>query len=167
MPFSGVAVIANQGSLYIETISLLSAGEFLSREKEVREIEELRFSQDHLWVRVDEDGRATIGITDYLQEELGEIINIRLPDEGEELVKDEAFSIVETPDGLVELLAPISGDIIEVNYELLDVPELATEEPYIDGWLVRVDMLSESGFDDLLSLEEYEDYIQERELQEN
>ncbi|RLA89018.1 MAG: glycine cleavage system protein GcvH [Deltaproteobacteria bacterium] len=131
----------------------------------MRVIGEIRYSRDHLWVRVDEDGFATIGISDYLQELLGEISAFSLPDEGEELVKDENFSIIETPEGRLELVAPISGEVSEVNEELLESPELANEEPYNEGWLIRIENLLESEFDELLTLEEYEEYLQE-ELEE-
>ncbi len=124
---------------------------------------ELRFSQDHLWARLEEDGRVTIGISDFLQEELGEIRNFHLPEEGEELIKDEAFSLVEGQSGKEELLAPLSGEIVEVNYELNDVPELANEEPYEDGWLLRLDMTAPSEFDELLTEDEYEEYLKEEE----
>lgn len=129
----------------------------------VRQVGELRFSQDHLWARLEEDGRVTIGISDYLQEELGEIYNFRLPEEGEEIMKDEAFSTVEAQSGKEELLAPLSGEIVEVNYELNDVPELANEEPYEDGWLLRLDMTAPSEFDELLTQEEYEEFLKEEE----
>ena len=129
----------------------------------VREVGEFRFSQDHLWARLEEDGRVTIGITDYLQEELGEISKIRLPEEGDELIKDEAFSLVDAQSGKEELLAPLSGEIVEVNDELNDVPELANEEPYEDGWLLRLDMTAPSEFDELLTEEEYEEYLKEEE----
>jgi glycine cleavage system H protein len=129
----------------------------------VRVVGELRFSQDHLWARLEEDGRVTIGITDYLQEELGEIANIRLPEEGDELIKDETFSLVDAQAGKEELLAPLSGEIVEVNYELNDVPELANEEPYEDGWLLRLDMTAPNEFDELLTEDEYEEFLKEEE----
>ncbi|MFP3868589.1 MAG: glycine cleavage system protein H [Desulfobacteraceae bacterium] len=127
----------------------------------MREIGELRYSRDHLWVRVDGDGCATIGISDYLQEKLGEISGFNLPDEGEELLKDEAFSVVETPEGRLELLTPVSGEVTEINEELLESPELANEDPYNEGWLLRVENLLDSELDELLTLEEYEEYILE------
>jgi glycine cleavage system H protein len=129
----------------------------------VRIVGELRFSQDHIWARLEEDGRVTIGLSDYLQEELGEIRHLRLPEEGEELIKDEAFSLVEAQVGKEELLAPLSGEIVEVNYELNDLPELANEEPYEDGWLLRLDMTSPSEFDELLTEAEYEEFLKEEE----
>jgi glycine cleavage system H protein len=129
----------------------------------LREVGQLRFSQDHLWARLEEDGRVTIGITDYLQEELGEISKIRLPEEGDELIKDEVFSLVEAQSGKEELLAPLSGEIVEVNDELNDLPELINEEPYEDGWLLRLDMTAPSEFDELLTEAEYEEYLKEEE----
>jgi glycine cleavage system H protein len=129
----------------------------------VREVGELRFSQDHLWARLEEDGRVTIGITDFLQEELGEIYNFRLPEEGDEIIKDEAFSLVEAQAGKEDLLAPLSGEIVDVNVELADVPELANEEPYEDGWLLRLDMTAPNEFDELLTEDEYEEFLKEEE----
>jgi glycine cleavage system H protein len=129
----------------------------------VRQVGELRFSQEHLWARLEEDGRVTIGITNFLQEELGEISNFQLPEEGDELVKDEAFSLVEAQSGKEELLSPLSGEIVEVNYELNDVPELANEEPYEDGWLLRLDMTAPNEFDELLTEDEYEEFLKEEE----
>jgi glycine cleavage system H protein len=129
----------------------------------VREVRVLRFSQDHLWARLDEDGRVTIGISDYFQEALGEIYNFKLPEEGDELVKDEAFSLVKAQGGKEELLSPVSGEIIEVNYELTDIPELANEEPYDDGWLLRLEMTAPSEFAELLTEEEYEEFLKEEE----
>ncbi len=133
------------------------------RGKEVRRIGELFFNQDHLWARPEEDGHATVGISDYLQETVGEILSIQLPEEGEELIKDEVFGFVEGQNGRHELIAPVSGEIIEINDELAEVPELANEEPYDDGWLVRLEVSAAGEFDDLLTQEEYEDYLNEME----
>lgn len=129
----------------------------------MREVGELRFSQDHLWVRLEEDGRATVGITDYLQDRLGNIFNFQLPDEGDEMVQDEAFAVVDSQRGRQELLAPVSGEVIEVNYDLNDSPELANEEPYDDGWIVRLELTAEDEFDELLTEDEYEEYLRELE----
>jgi glycine cleavage system H protein len=127
----------------------------------VREVGNIRFSQDHMWARLEEDGRVTIGISDYLQEELGEIHNIRLPEEGEELIKDEVFSLIEAQDGRRELIAPLSGEVVEVNYELNDVPELANEDPYDEGWILRLDMTAPGEFNELLTEEEYDEFLKE------
>lgn len=127
----------------------------------MREVGNIRFSQDHLWARLEEDGRVTIGISDFLQEDVGEIYHINLPEEGEELIKDEVFSIIDSQSGRRELLAPLSGEVVEVNYELNDVPELANEDPYEEGWILRLDMTAPGEFNELLTEEEYEEYLKE------
>ncbi len=127
------------------------------------EIGEIRFSRDHIWVRADDEIRATIGITDYLQEKLGEIYSLRLPEEGEEIIKEEAFSTVEARNGRRELVAPVSGEVIEVNYEAMEVPEIVNEDPLAEGWLLKIEMPSGQEFDDLLTEEEYEEYLSEEE----
>ena len=129
----------------------------------MRRIGELRFSQDHLWARLEEDGRAAVGVSDFLQERLGEILSIQLPEAGEEVIKDEVFGIIEAQNGREELIAPVSGEVVEVNDELTEVPELVNEEPYGDGWLVHLEVSSGAEFADLLSQEDYEDYLTEEE----
>ena len=124
-------------------------------------IGEMRFSQDHFWVRLDDETQATIGLTDYLQEKLGEIYSLRLPEEGEEFIKDEPFTMIEAQNGRRELKAPISGEVVEVNYEAAEVPEIINEDPLTEGWLVKVDMASGLEFDDLFTEEEYEDHLSE------
>jgi glycine cleavage system H protein len=117
---------------------------------------------------MDDEVRATIGVTDYLQEKLGEIYSLRLPEEGEEFVKDEPFSMVEAKNGRRELKAPVSGEVIEVNYEAVEVPEIVNEDPMSEGWLLKVEMASGQEFDELLSEEEYVDHLsEEEELEED
>jgi glycine cleavage system H protein len=127
----------------------------------------MRFSRDHVWVRMDDDIRATIGLTDYLQEKLGEIYGLRLPEEGEELIKEESFSVLEAKNGRRELIAPVSGEVIEVNYDAMEVPEIINEDPLAEGWLVKVEMTTGQEFDDLLTEEEYTDHLSEEELEED
>jgi glycine cleavage system H protein len=136
--------------------------------KEEPVIGEIRFSRDHLWVRLDDDSRATLGLTDYLQEKLGEIYSLPLPEEGEEIIKDDPFGTLEAKNGRRELIAPISGEIVELNYETIEVPEIVNEDPMSEGWLLRVEMSSSQEFDDLLTEEEYEDFLaEEEELEED
>jgi glycine cleavage system H protein len=127
------------------------------------DIGEIRFSRDHIWVRVDDEVRATLGLTDFLQEKLGEIYALRLPEEGEEILKDEPFSSVEAKHGRRELIAPVSGEVIELNYETLEVPELVNEDPLAEGWLIKVELASGQELDDLLTEEEYEEFLAEEE----
>jgi glycine cleavage system H protein len=115
---------------------------------------------------MDDDIRATIGLTDYLQEKLGEIYTLRLPEEGEELIKDESFSVLEAKNGRRELVAPISGEVIDVNYEAVEVPEIINEDPLAEGWLIRLEMTSGQEFDDLFTEEEYAEHLSEEELEE-
>lgn len=124
-------------------------------------IGEIRFSRDHIWVRMDDDIQVTLGITDYLQEKLGEIYSLPLPEEGEELNKDEPFGTVEGKNGRQELIAPISGEVIELNYETVEVPEIVNEDPLLEGWLLKVELSASLEFDDLLTEEEYEDFLAE------
>lgn len=124
-------------------------------------LEELRYSRDHAWARLDDDTRITLGITDYLQEELGELNGIDLPEEGDEVVKDEPFGSIEAQLSVHDLFSPLTGEIVEVNAELLDSPEIINEDPYQDGWIIRVDVPSTMEFYELLTAEEYEEYIKE------
>ena len=126
-------------------------------------IAEMRFSRDHVWVRMDDDTQATIGLTDFLQEKMGEIYNLRLPEEGEDFIRDEPFSLIEAKNGRRELKAPISGEVIEVNYEAAEMPEIVNEDPMTEGWLVKVEMTSGQEFDELFTEEEYEDHLSEEE----
>jgi glycine cleavage system H protein len=116
---------------------------------------------------MDDDIRATLGLTDYLQEKLGEIYHLRLPEEGEELIKEEAFSIVEAKNGRRALIAPISGEVIDINYEAVEVPEIINEDPMSEGWLLKVEMTSGPEFDDLFTEDEYTEHLSEEgELEE-
>jgi glycine cleavage system H protein len=126
-------------------------------------IGEIRFSRDHLWIRLDDDIRATVGLTDHLQEKLGEIYSLPLPEEGEEIVKDEPFTTVEAKNGRRELIAPLSGEIVELNYETLEVPEIVNEDPMSEGWLLKVELSASQDFDELLTEEEYEGFLAEEE----
>jgi glycine cleavage system H protein len=112
---------------------------------------------------LDDDIRVTVGFTDHLQEKLGEIYSLPLPEEGEEIIKDEPFTTVESKHGRRELIAPVSGEIVEVNYETLEVPEIVNEDPMAEGWLLKVELSSSQDFDELLTEEEYEDLLVEEE----
>ena len=124
-------------------------------------LEELRYSKDHIWARLDDDNRITIGISDYGQEGLGDITRLDLPEEGDEVIKDEAFGSLESQNEVFELFAPLSGEIVEINQDLLDAPEIINEDPYQDGWIIRVDIPSTTEYYELLTAEEYEEYLKE------
>jgi glycine cleavage system H protein len=121
---------------------------------------DLKYSREHEWVRV-EDNLATVGITDYAQEELGDIVNVELPDEGDEIHKDEAFGAVESVKASSEVFSPVSGKITEVNEPLMDAPEMINEDPYDEGWMVKIEMSDSSELGDLMDAAGYEQYVKE------
>ena len=124
--------------------------------------EELKYSKEHCWVRV-EGHRAVIGITDYAQQELGAISALELPDVGDDLEQDDSFGSVEARKTVAEIYAPLSGPVLEVNKDLPDAPALINDDPYDDGWLVVVDIVSPEELTSLMNAEDYRDYVEENE----
>ncbi len=122
--------------------------------------EELKYSKEHLWVRV-EGNRAVIGITDYAQHELGTVSTVELPDIGDELEQDDSFGSVEARKTLAELYAPISGAVLEVNEELEEAPESLNDDPYDSGWLVVVALNDKEELNSLMSADDYMEYVAE------
>ncbi len=119
---------------------------------------DLKYTEEHEWVLV--EGRyGRIGITDYAQEELGDVVYVELPEVGDKIVKGEAFGSVESVKAASDLFAPVSGTVIEVNRDLEDSPELVNESPYDDGWMIVVELEDESELDELLTPEEYEEHL--------
>jgi glycine cleavage system H protein len=118
----------------------------------------LRYSKEHEWVATEEEV-ATIGITDYAQEQLGEIVYVELPAVGDKISKDDAFGVVESVKAVSDIYAPVSGTVVEVNQELPESPEMINEDPYGDGWLVKVKVSDGSELDDLLDNDEYEELV--------
>jgi glycine cleavage system H protein len=115
---------------------------------------DLKYTKDHEWVRVDGDV-ATIGVTDYAQGELGDIVYIEIETQGEELDLEEVFGTVEAVKTVSDLFMPIGGEVIEVNAALADAPETVNNDPYGEGWMIKVKMGDPSQVDALLSDEEY------------
>jgi glycine cleavage system H protein len=120
--------------------------------------DDLRFLESHEWVRVDDDS-ARIGISEFAQDELGDVVFVDLPGDGEEVTADEDFGVVESIKAVSDIYAPVSGTVTAVNDDLADRPELVNEEPYGDGWLIEVEIDDESELDELLSADEYRDQI--------
>ncbi len=119
--------------------------------------EELQYTRSHEWVRTEGD-TATVGITDHAQDELGDVVFVELPERGATFEAGEAFGTVESVKAVSDLYAPVGGEVIEVNSALEDAPEKINEDPYGDGWMLK---LRASGGGDLLSAEEYEKFLQE------
>lgn len=122
--------------------------------------EDLKFSKEHEWVRVS-GNIATIGISDYAQDQLGEIVFVELPDEGEEFEKDDAFGVVESVKSVNDIYAPLTGRIVEVNDPVVDSPEIVNEDPYAEGWLVKIEISDPKELGELMSAKDYEAYIKE------
>jgi glycine cleavage system H protein len=128
--------------------------------------EDLKYSKEHEWARVDSDG-LVVGITDYAQDSLGEIVYVELPEEGSKVSRGEAFGVVESTKAVSDLYAPVSGTVGEVNDTLLDNPELINEDPYDDGWLIRITMSDESELGQLMDAAEYATFLEEEKDKEN
>ncbi|HIV81774.1 MAG TPA: glycine cleavage system protein GcvH [Candidatus Salinicoccus merdavium] len=120
---------------------------------------DLKYSEDHEWVKIDEN-TVTIGITDFAQDELGDIVFVELPEEGDDITQGESFGSVESVKTVSELYAPLNGKIVEVNEELEDSPELVNESPYEEAWMVKVELEDTSQLDDLLDADGYKAVIE-------
>jgi glycine cleavage system H protein len=121
--------------------------------------EELQYTKTHEWVRR-EDDVATVGITDHAQDELGDVVFIELPEQGASFGAGDAFGTVESVKAVSDLYAPVGGEVVEVNEALNDSPEKINEEPYGDGWIIRLRVSEEA---DLLSAGDYETLLEEEE----
>jgi len=121
---------------------------------------ELRYSREHEWVRL-EGSIATVGITDYAQDSLGDVVYLELPSEGASVTKDEPFGVVESVKAVSDLFAPVSGKVTEVNDALVDSPEVINEDPYGDAWMIKVEVTNPEEIKELLSAEEYKEFVEE------
>ena len=120
--------------------------------------ENLRYSKDHEWVKVDGDV-ASIGITDYAQHSLGDVVYVDMPRVGDKFGVHEAFGSVESVKAVSEIFTPVSGEVVEVNDSLNDTPEKVNSDPYGDAWFVKIKMDNVGETDAMLSGEEYEEYL--------
>ena len=120
---------------------------------------DLRYSESHEWVRVADNDTAAIGITDFAQSELGDIVYVELPEVGHTLTLDDPFGSVESVKAVSDLIAPISGEVVEVNSSLSDAPESINQKPY-ENWLVMVKLSDRGELDSLLTAEKYEEFTE-------
>jgi glycine cleavage system H protein len=119
--------------------------------------EDLHYSKDHEWVRV-EGNIAVVGITDYAQDSLGDVVYVELPKPADEFAANEPFGSVESVKAVSEVFSPVSGVVAGANETLADEPEKVNEDPYGDGWMIRVEMSNPGEVDSLLTAAEYEDF---------
>ena len=119
--------------------------------------EDLHYSKDHEWVRVDGE-TAVIGITDYAQNSLGDVVYVELPKAGDEFAANESFGSVESVKAVSEVFTPIAGVVAQINESLADEPETVNSDPYGNGWMIRLKMSNAGEVDSLLTAAEYEDF---------
>ncbi|HEV2884003.1 MAG TPA: glycine cleavage system protein GcvH [Pyrinomonadaceae bacterium] len=119
--------------------------------------EDLHYSKDHEWVRVEGDV-AVVGITDYAQDSLGDVVYVELPKVGDQFAANESFGSVESVKAVSEVFSPVSGEIAGLNESLSDEPEKVNQDPYGEGWMIRVKMSNRGEVDSLLTAAEYEDF---------
>lgn len=124
--------------------------------------EDLKYTREHEWLSI-EDQVVTVGITDHAQEQLGEVVFVELPAAGDKVERSEPFGVVESTKAVSDIYAPVSGEVAEVNDDLPDSPELVNEDPYGDGWMVKLTIGDESDLEDLMTADEYREYVEESE----
>jgi len=121
--------------------------------------ENLKYTKDHEWIKVNGD-EAYVGITDYAQNELGDIVFVEIETEGENLDKEEVFGTVEAVKTVSDIFMPLSGEVMEVNPKLEESPEIVNKDPYGEGWLIKVKISDKSELDDLLEASKYKELIE-------
>ena len=126
---------------------------------------DLRYSSEHEWVRVEED-TGVIGITDYAQDQLGDIVYLDLPAVGASVAQNEKMGEIESVKAVSDLFSPVSGEVIEINQEAVDAPEVVNEEPYGRGWLFKVRLRDEGELGGLLSSEAYQELVATEEAEQ-
>ncbi len=123
--------------------------------------DDLRYTSDHEWVRLEEDGRVRIGITDYAQDALGDVVFVQLPEPGRTVDAGAGLSEIESTKSVSDVYAPVAGEVVEVNAELADSPGRLNEDPYGEGWICVIEPSDPAGFDSLLEAEAYRQLIGE------
>jgi glycine cleavage system H protein len=121
--------------------------------------DDLHYTKDHEWIRVAGD-TGTVGITDFAQEQLGDVVHVQLPRVGEKFEAHDTFGEVESVKTFSELYIPVSGEVTEINEALVDAPELVNTSAYADGWMIKIKLAKPSEVDSLLSASEYEDFVE-------
>lgn len=122
---------------------------------------DLRYTREHEWARLEDDGRVTVGVTDFAQEQLGDVVFIDLPDVDDEVEGGEPMGEVESTKSVSDVYSPIDGKVAEVNAECKENPVAMNQDPYGEGWLLTITPSDRTEFDGLLTPEEYEEFLQE------
>ncbi len=125
--------------------------------------ENLQYSREHEWVETKGENIVTVGVTDYAQDKLGEVVFVELPETDQEVKAEENMAVIESVKAASDVYAPVSGKVIAVNEKLLDQPELLNEDPYEAGWIARIEIFDEGELEALLSKEEYIRLVEQEE----
>jgi len=120
---------------------------------------ELKYTEDHQWIRLEEDNKAVIGITDYAQEQLGDVVYIEMPEVGRELGKDDEAAIVESVKAAGEVKMPLTGTVLSVNENLLDEPELVNADPEGEGWFMTISIINPGEVEGLMDDNDYNEFL--------
>ncbi|PLX91098.1 MAG: glycine cleavage system protein H [Desulfuromonas sp.] len=121
--------------------------------------EELKYTEEHEWVSLDGD-IVTIGVTDFAQDQLGDVVFVELPEVGEQVQGGKPFGVVESVKAVSDVYAPVSGEVIEINDALPDDPELINNSPYEEGWMLKIRLTTPAELEELMSVEAYQDFIE-------
>lgn len=122
--------------------------------------DDLKYTKEHEWVKI--NGKTvTIGISDFAQDQLGEIVFVELPEEGEEFSEGDAFGVVESVKSVSDVYAPVAGKVVELNDPVVDSPEIINDDCYGDGWLIKLEVSDASQLDELMSAKEYAQFLKE------
>ena len=121
----------------------------------------VKYSEDHAWVKVQDEDLVTIGITDFAQEQLGDLVYIELPKVGHQFVRGDKISVIESVKSASDLVAPVSGEIVEVNDRLEDDPEFVSDNPMDEGWFIKVKLSKPSDLDELMDEKSYQTFIED------
>src|SRR5574338_161863 len=124
--------------------------------------EDLKYTREHEWARR-KGGNLVVGITEFAQDQLGDVVFVELPDVGDTVKKGESFGVVESTKAVSELFAPISGKVVEVNDPLSDAPETINEDPYEEGWMITIEPADPSEIDQLMDAKAYKAFVEEQE----
>ncbi len=121
---------------------------------------DLKYTKDHEWIKV-EGNVATVGVTDFAQSQLGDVVFVEIETEGETLDKEEVFGTIEAVKTVSDMFMPVSGKIVAVNEQLADTPEVVNKDPYGDGWMIKIELSDASEVDELLTADKYKETVDE------
>ncbi len=127
---------------------------------EIKKMSDIKFTEDHEWIRMEDDETGVCGISDYAQDQLGELVFIELPETGTEVSQGSEAAVIESVKAAGELKAPVSGTIVEVNEALADEPEIVNNDPQGDGWFIKIKLQDTSELESLMDEDAYQQYVE-------